>query len=371
MNCKYFAGDRPCEYHKQYGMHCTECRHYSQVSFRILIIKLDAIGDVLRTTAILQGLKEKYEKSHITWITQGDSVPLFKNNPYVDAVLEYNIEAILTLMLEKYDLVINLDASPRSAKIAESARGTVKVGFGYDEKGYVRPYNNEAIEWFVMGLFDDVKKANKRTYQDIIMSICGLNPTKRDVILNLTEEEIEFGNKFAQSAGITKNKLVVGLNTGAGARWGKKQWTKEGYWELIQKLDADRSTTILLFGGPAEAERNAYLAERAGNRVINTGNNNSLRHFAALLNLCDIIVTGDTLGLHIAVALNKKIVALFGPTSIHEIDLYERGVKISSELDCTCCYKMNCDKKPDCMESISVDSVYNAIMSLVEKRRTK
>jgi ADP-heptose:LPS heptosyltransferase len=54
-------------------------------------------------------------------------------------------------------------------------------------------------------------------------------------------------------------------------------------------------------------------------------------------------------------------VALFGPTSAAEIDLYDRGEKIRSDLDCLCCYRQICDRVPNCMQAISVDTVYRAV----------
>jgi hypothetical protein len=89
LDCKYFPGDRPCSYNKREGVKCDVCPYYETEQIRILIIKLEAVGDVLRTTCILHGLKEKYPKSEITWITRKGAAPLFENNKLVDRVLSY------------------------------------------------------------------------------------------------------------------------------------------------------------------------------------------------------------------------------------------------------------------------------------------
>jgi heptosyltransferase-2 len=83
------------------------------------------------------------------------------------------------------------------------------------------------------------------------------------------------------------------------------------------------------------------------------------------VNLCDLIVTGDTLALHVAVALDKMVVALFGPTSAAEIDLYGRGVKLVSDAPCVGCYRTECDVLPTCMERISAQQVHGAILGLL------
>jgi len=86
-DCKHFHGDRPCVPHKEKGMKCDDCTEYKPISFKILIVKLDAAGDVLRTTSILKPLKRKYPDSYITWCTRQNSKELFKYNPLVDDVI--------------------------------------------------------------------------------------------------------------------------------------------------------------------------------------------------------------------------------------------------------------------------------------------
>ena len=105
--------------------------------------------------------------------------------------------------------------------------------------------------------------------------------------------------------------------------------------------------------------------ERSKIPLINTGHENTSREFLSLLNLCDLVVTGDTLAMHAAVALRKKVVVLFGPTSSSEIELYGRGEKIIPDMDCLCCYKEICDKHPNCMESISSEVVFRAVKELL------
>jgi heptosyltransferase-2 len=365
QNCRHFNSDVPCVFHKQEGVHCDNCSHYQQVECKILIIKLDAIGDVLRTTCILPGLKEKYPNAHITWLTLEESLSLFTNNPYVDVVLSCSYDSFIQLQVEMYDLVINLDSAPKSAQLATLAKGKEKLGFGYDERGFVYPFNKEAQKWFEMGLFDDVKKANIQTYQQIILDICRLTPSNYDIIFKLSDEEKAFADNFAKKHNITHSP-VIGLNTGAGKRWKQKKWTQAGFLELIRLIQSKiPEAQILLLGGPEEVKRNRYLLEKSSGRIIDTGCNNTIREFGALLNLCDIIVTGDTFALHIALGLGKKVVVLVGPTSAQEIELYGRGKKIFAQIDCLSCYNKDCDKKPNCMDLITPEKVFMGIRELL------
>jgi len=89
-----------------------------------------------------------------------------------------------------------------------------------------------------------------------------------------------------------------------------------------------------------------------------------LRHFAAVINQCHGLVTSDSLAMHFGIALAKKIVAFFGPTSPSEIELYGLGTKMYPKIDCLVCYKKKCDKKPNCLDLLSVDNIFRAVRIL-------
>jgi ADP-heptose:LPS heptosyltransferase len=368
-DCKYFPGDRPCTYNKLEGVKCDACPHYKKITGNILIIKLDAVGDVLRTTCILHGLKDMHPGGRITWITRKESVQLFRNNELVDRVLDYaSTEAVLNAGVEKYDLVINMDASYDSAVFASMVKGGKKLGYGIDDAGNLFPFNEEAVAWLEMGAFDELKKANKRSYQDIMLEICGLKGRKKEIVLKLSEEELSFARNFTEQHKVSRKSAVIGLNTGASGRWQFKQWTLEGFSELIEIIVEKTDATVLLYGGPGEKERNERLSGINKNRVVNTGCGNSLREFFALITLSDIFVTGDTLALHAAAALKKKIIAFFGPTSAAEIDSYGGLItKVQSDLDCLVCYKAKCDFNPNCMNSITPERVFGLLKNEMAK----
>ena len=107
-DCRYFLGDKPCMYNKLEGIKCDSCNHYIPISFKILIIKLDAVGDVLRTTSILKPLKEKYPDCYIEWCTRQNASEIFKNNSLIDEVITIENDAFFRMNAEEYDIVIIL-----------------------------------------------------------------------------------------------------------------------------------------------------------------------------------------------------------------------------------------------------------------------
>jgi len=361
-DCLHFPGDRPCKPHKETGVTCDECDQYKPIEQKIIIIKLDALGDVLRTTSILHEKKKKHPGSFISWFTRKNSKGLFINNDLVNEVLIYeDMSSTMRMEIEEYDIVINLDPSANSAAIASIAKGKTKYGFGLNSKGKIYPFNKEAEEWFKMGAFDNLKKQNKKSYQQIIHEICNLEYEKGEIIIELTENEHKFENNFIKEKNLDRFEFIIGINAGASDRWQFKKWRLEGYAELIDLLSKKYNCGILLFGGKDEIETNSVLMKVSKN-VINTGENNSLREFFSLVDITDLFVTGDTLALHAASALKKKVVCLFGPTSHTEIEDYERITKVIPELDCLVCYKSTCDFRPNCMEMISSETVYDLVV---------
>jgi len=360
FDCRFFLGDRPCVWHKAEGVLCT-CDHYERVEQRVLIIKLDAMGDVLRTTAVLPALDKAHPGTAVTWITRRESVALLERNPYITEVLTYGEDALVQLRTRTFDRVINLDAGKTSAGLASLANAKQKDGFLLDAQGYVRPTNAAARRWLEMGVFDDLKRQNTRTYQDLMLDIVGLSGSVHRYVFELTEEERARGRAHLERLGADLARPVIGLNTGAGHRWQFKQWREEGYLDLVERLARRGDVQFVLLGGPEERERHERLISRSRVPLIDSGCDNPVRHFAAIVGACDLVVCGDTLAMHLSLALGRRTIVLFGPTSAAEIEVYGRGEKVVPKMECLVCYKATCDFVPNCMDLITVDMVEAAV----------
>src|SRR5579863_6894607 len=128
-DCRHYRTDRPCRPHKESGVLCPGCPHYDPVKQKILIVKLDAIGDVLRTTCLLKPLKAKYPKAEITWLTRAASAGVLQHNPLIDRILTLESDAHVYLHTKRYDVVVNPDTSETSARLATLAKAKKKFGF--------------------------------------------------------------------------------------------------------------------------------------------------------------------------------------------------------------------------------------------------
>jgi len=362
-DCKYYVGDRPCIWHKRNKVLCT-CQHYDPLKGNLLIIKLDAMGDVLRTSCLLPVISKVWPGMRVTWITRAESIQLLANNPYITEILPYGTDALVHLAARTFDKVINLDAGRISAALASMANAKEKIGYIVSDEGYVIGTNPAAEVWLKMGVFDDLKKANQRTYQEIMCSIAGLPTDGIRYVFELTEEEINNGRDQLQKMGVDLEKNIIGIFTGGGGRWVQKQWIEERFIDLILNLKQElgQSAVILLIGGPQEKEQNQRISSRVQGRAVDVGCDNTVRHVASLIRSCTVLLSGDSLPMHVALSMGRRVVVLFGPTSHSEIELFGLGEKVFADLDCLVCYKQVCDCKPNCMELITVDMVKQAIL---------
>lgn len=361
-DCRYFTGEKPCVPHKTEGVHCRDCSRYDPATERILIVKLDAAGDVLRTTAILPAFRKHFPQASLWWVTDPFSKPLLAGNPDVDVLLPLDASLPGILQATTFSLAFNFDMSRRAGGILRLANSTVKRGFGLSSEGAVVPLNEEAEDWYEMGIFDSTKKANTRTYQEHLFRIAGFEYAGERPRLFLSSFEKEWAQAFARRHRLHRFDRILGLNIGAGGRWAMKRWRPEGFARLarlVRKIHP--KTGILLYGGPEEKELMPSLAKKMRGAAIPTGTGNDLRQFAALVDLCQVMVTGDTLALHVAVALEKRVVAYFGPTSSVEIDLYGMGDKVLPETPCQCYYQPACLQETTCMDRLGEDRMFKAV----------
>lgn len=169
----------------------------------------------------------------IYWITYKNAVPILKNIPYIKEVVPYNSNLFSKILAREYDIMINLDLSIDGLTIASLVKSRKKIGYGFDSEGKVVCYNKESYYWFILSHNDFLKKNNKKTYQRHMLNLIGLKTKEiKDypILVSLTKEEKRHANIYRKSIigpFIKKNNLnnmIIGLNTGGGYQWDKKEW---------------------------------------------------------------------------------------------------------------------------------------------------
>ena len=384
FDCKLFEGDKPCSPNKQYGVFCSNCTFYEQDTTiknefppigppvvtqddgghkKILIVKLDAVGDVLRTTSILPSLKDKHPDSEITWITKSKSFPVIKDNELIDEIY-FSEDELEHLFNDMFDIAINLDSGKESCRIMSSVSAHEKSGFAI-ANGKPYPINSLANEWYLMGVDDNVKKLNKKTYHRIIHEICGLEYAGAKPSLTITSLHKKNAEDIKKKYALNNYSEFILVNLGGGNRWQYKKWTKESFIELVNMLSASsEKTAVGIVAGDEDRDFYNEISDAIEDRnnVIYFGCDNSIDDFIAIAMLADKILTADSLALHIATALDKFAVVVVGPTSHTELDVFGKGkIVFSGKVDCLCCYLNKCDKIITCMNTIGAGDLFKIL----------
>jgi len=330
---------------------------------RICIIKLGAMGDVLRTTCILPGLWKKYRQPEIVWITKKESIPLLRHNEYISKVL--SIDGGF-LGLSRFDLIISLDDEQQACALSSNTPAGERFGSYLDPVG-ICTYSSTSAQWFKMGLLgsdnrDELKMANTVSYPKLLYKMLGLAGPVSRPILNLTKGELQIGEKI-----LTKKKgwRYVGLNTGAGGRWELKKLSKKKTVKLAKMLSEIPETKVVLLGGPEENQRNKKIKTLAGKQIKSCRTNLRIREFAGVIANLDVLVVSDSLALHIALALSIPVVVFIGPTSSAEIELYGSGIKVLPTGKFSCFYDRTCAHRPKCERYMKVLPLYRAAKKIL------
>ncbi len=290
------------------------------------ISTVTSYGDVLRSTVLLNEFRDDY----VTWLVDENAYPILKNNPLIERVLIYNLTSVLQLQAEHFDTVINLEKVPGICALADQIKAWRRFGFRFDPKsGEAEAYDGTQKSLQVCHN-ENKKKKNRRYWQEYLYDMIGSK---------WTDEEYVFGYKPA-----SRECYDFGFNHMVGTKWPSKGWLDNGWNELESRL-----------GGKYSVSWQQGL--------------DNMEDYFAWINKCRVLITNDSFGLHIALALKKKVIALFSSTNPYETYLYGRGTALFNENACRHepCYEPKCiSRKKTCV--VSVDDVYSAAIKIAGRK---
>jgi heptosyltransferase-2 len=354
--CKRFTGYKPCFA----GTACyQECVDHRPIGKKILIVNLDAMGAVVQTTAMLPAIKRKYPTSHISWITLKNAHRLLDNNPCLDAVYVWEPENWMILQQIQFDLLYQTDKTKRSCAFGNTIKAKEKLGFGLNPHGQIVPLNKEAEYSYILGLDDDLKfRKNVKYGTHILQESLKLDFKRDEYVLELSKEEEQYCAAYKKEHRLDSGDMVVGFNTGCSHLYPNKKMTIEQHVKLIERLHGTAGVKLVLVGGPEDTERNAEIVRRVGEKVHSTPTMEGVRRGICYENICDVMITGDSFGMHVAIGLKKYVIAWFGLSCWSEIDLYDRGLKLVPDgLHCAPCWKKQCPYDLECIQMIDLERI--------------
>ncbi len=340
---------------------------------KILIIRLDHLGDVVLTIPSINLLRKNYELAQIDllvgpWCKEIARQIKVINNLFIytapwfdrrknrifkffEYLWEY-VKLLKRIRKNKYDLVIDFRGDIRNALLI-AYLGGIKYRIGNDRRGG---------EYLLTHCLPDVYK-HEVDFNLGLLSLIGIEGKNPDFTIEIPEEVKKSIKKILKQKKIKKNDLVVGIHP--GANWSFRRWPKECFAELANKLIEQKKAKIVIIGGKKEkslADQVIKMINKKEN-VVNMIGKTDLIELMALLENLDFLVGNDSGPIHLAKIVKTPVVALLGPgDSIRFCPYGQENKIIYKKMSCSPCSQSKCIfSSPRCMKAIKVSEVLEAI----------
>ncbi len=341
---------------------------------KILIRSPNWVGDVVMATPAFRSIRNNFPSAEISIILKPYVKQILKDSPWFDNFIEYGNKVKLLgknyrklakeLKNEKYDLGFIFPNSFSSAMLFWMANVNRRIGYIRDARGWML---TDGVEREMEdGKFKPAYMA------DFYLKLCettGCPPEESRLELFTSEESENRLSAILAKQNMPEKEFLILVNPGA-AYGSSKCWTAKGFAETIDELNNRLDCNILLVTGPGEIEPANDIEKAAKTDTINLANENiTLDLLKPLIKRCSLLLTVDSGPRHFAVAFNRPVVTLMGPTDPRYTETgYETGRVIRLDVDCGPCHKKTCPTDHKCMRDIRPETVAEACVELLTVR---
>jgi heptosyltransferase-1 len=350
---------------------------------KIAIVRLSALGDIIHTLPAFTLLRETFPHSKISWIVEPAGAKLLENFPGIDEIFVFDLRkkgifnklkqiSNIRSMARKgntFDLVLDFQGLLKSAIPAWLLKGKVTVGF--HKKNLREPLSR----FFYKQTVDFFEETNHVALKNIHLarsgsqvSTSGIRDNDRDKI-NWYRQDIKWGDLAPWEKGVkqflSRHRLEMGhfLIVNIGGGWESKLMHINQYIKIIKGLK-NKYKTVILWGNEKEKKVAEEISQKTGAVMSDFFNFSELILFITYSRL---IVTGDTLALHLADLVKTPSVGIFGPTSpARNGSLMEESISIYKKLPCSFCYKKKCGTI-ECIQKMNIEKIIQSIETLYER----
>jgi heptosyltransferase-1 len=338
---------------------------------KILILKPSSLGDVVQALPVLRLIRRHLPAGEIFWWIDSALAPLLEGDPDLTGVVRFErkrwaqprhwpemFRSIQWLRAQNFDWVIDLQCLARSGVFAWLANGKFLIGLDevregargfYDIAVPRKSFHTHAVDWYLA-----------------VLPQLGVP----------VHNNFSWLPERAEIAAAVKSKWQTGgarwIVLQPGARWENKRWPVENFAGLVRRLAEKFSDVRFAILGSGEDRPPGEIISRAApSRSLNLCGETSLPEMVEWIRQCELMVTNDTGPMHVAAALGKPLVALFGPTEPRRTGPYGRLENVLRiELPCSPCLKSYCtyEKPNECLNAISPAMVFERVQKQFRSR---
>ncbi len=331
---------------------------------KILILKPSSLGDVIQALPVLRLLRLHHPQAEIFWWIDSALAPLLDGDPDLTGILHFErrrwtrpqywpevIRSVRWMRAQRFDLVLDLQCLARSGIFAWLARGQFLVGLDevregargfYDLAVRRASFHTHAVDWY-LSVLPAINVPVHRNFTWL--------PERTDISARVKSNWVPAGTRW--------------VAVQPGARWENKRWPASEFGEVVRRL-ADRNPLLrfVTLGSADDEPLGQVISRAAPRRCLNLCGLTSLPEMVEWVRLCELLVTNDTGPMHVAAALGKPVVALFGPTEPRRTGPYGQLQNVLQHpLPCSPCLKSTChfEKPQECLRALTPDLVLNKI----------
>jgi ADP-heptose:LPS heptosyltransferase len=348
---------------------------------RVFFVRTHALGDVLLATAAVRAVKRAWPETHTTMIVGRRSLPALEGNPYIDSLESFPEEwwfqkkfprilrLTLSLRRKPKDALVILHASSLIHLWGFLLRAPIRVGFDEDGSGF-------ALTHCVSRKRKDDSRYLGDVNLDLVRAL-GVFGGDAEPDYFPKDDELQAASRWLGRHRNAGASSIIGIAPGGGHNAFEsicvKHWPAGHFADLMRELSGQRQVEYILFGDNNDDQVDEIMHKMGGNvRVLDLKGKTTYRELAAVICHLDVLITNDSSPLHLAVALKKPVVALFGPTANRALFPPGHGrMALQSPAPCSPCYSFGrfpgCPA-PYCMAALPVQAVREAVESLLGPR---
>jgi lipopolysaccharide heptosyltransferase II len=344
---------------------------------KILILKPSSLGDVIHALPVLRLLKLHHPSAEIFWWIDSSLAPLIDGDPDLAGIVRFErkrwskpqywpemLRSIRSLRAQKFDLVIDLQCLARSGAFAWLANGQQLIGLDevregargfYDLAVPRKNFHTHAVDWY-LSVLPPLGVPVHKDFQWL--------PERAEISAAVKQKWFGDNSKLK-----TQNSKLILLQP--GARWKNKRWPANYFAELVRALAKKfPDARFAILGDKGDQPLGEIISQAAPEKISNLCGATTLPEMIECVRHCDLLVTNDTGPMHVAAALGKPLVALFGPTEPRRTGPYgqlENVLRLN--LPCSPCMKSDCsiEKTDECLRGLSPAVVFARVEKLLSR----
>ena len=339
---------------------------------RVLIVRLDKIGDVLLSTPVIKAVRDACPDGYIAVMVRRYAKEILDGNPYLNEVIVYeksgrergllrNLKFIRNLRRKKFDIALILHPTKRTHLLV-SLSGIPET-VGYNRKwGFLLttkiPHNKHH------GLKHEID------YALDMLRYTGLDPKDKALYMPVNSRSEHTIDELFRENGIGKNDLCVAVNPGASCA--SKRWGAEKFAKVAERMIDKYGAKIVVLAGESDKKFGDKVSALLKKNCVNLSGKTSVADVASVLRRVKLFISNDSGPVHISCAVGTPVIAIFGrsdrglspsrwgPTG-------KRDIVLHKDVGCEECLAHNCVKGFKCLEAITVDEVGAAADKILGK----